>query len=282
MGNPIRCPNGRGARQRGRGRRERFLLVSAIVAASRRHIARRRSSPPGVRRSRHRSGPYSKFGFSTPLTACLCSCAACLLLDAADRGHVRSVGGGRRCPCLRMADETRDGARAAARSPRFSFSEPQGKERMAARPACLRILVGGCSGCGTITSPGLDSRLAGMHRRLDFSGYAALPILAPSGSVVLFAPIANRLNSPYIAARGDEHSLPRPPRGGTSCRVLHLLRRSVRQSWAGGQSYGPRCARCCCRRPRSGTAGRHRVLAAAMVCAALLRSPAGGLLQGQR
>ncbi len=116
----------------------------------------------------------------------------------------------------------------------------------------------------------------GYSPSLDFSGYAAF-ILAPSGSVVLFAPIA----IVWIAG------LFRPGATSAAHRVLlagplvvFYAFYGALADWSGGRSYGPRYLVPALLLLSPGAAllwdgwpTRHRVLAAAIVCAALLQLP---------
>jgi hypothetical protein len=182
--------------------------------------------------------PYSKFGFSTALTAAILAAAARLLVEAQATGDARFAAGAG--AALAFGWLTRH-EMAVALVPFAAALVLRAREARAPFPRRHLAALIGVAGAGGVLWAWYNivrfgSPLSvGYSPRFDFSGYAAF-LIAPAGSVLLFAPIVIL----WIAGLADA-------RLARSTRVL-LAGPLVAfygvygalADWPGGRSYGPR------------------------------------------
>jgi hypothetical protein len=182
--------------------------------------------------------PYSKFGFSTALTAAILAAAVRLLLEAEIHDNARySAAAG---AVLAFGWLTRH-EMALVLLPFTAALVLRAREANASFPwRHLAALIGGAAIGGALWGWYNLVRFGspfsvGYSPRLDFSGYAAF-LVSPAGSVLLFAPIV------ILWGAGLAH-----PRFSLSTRVLlagPLLvlyaMYGALADWPGGRSYGPR------------------------------------------
>jgi len=184
--------------------------------------------------------PYSKFGFSTALTAMILLGAAWLLAEAVDRRRVSLAAAAGLV--LGFGWLTRH-EMALVLLPFASFlllaADDPSSRPLARRQAAALI---GCAALGGILWVWYNvARFGspfsvGYTPRFGYAGYIAF-IASPAGSVVLFAPIAIVWLAGLVTSREI----------GTARRVL-LIRPLVvfylffgaLEDWPGGRSYGPR------------------------------------------
>lgn len=182
--------------------------------------------------------PYSKFGFSTALTAAILVAAARLLVDAQSKDDARYAAGAG--AVLAFGWLTRH-EMALVLLPFTAALLIRARETDARLPwRHLAALIGIAAAGGVLWAWYNVVRFGspfsvGYSPLLDFSGYAAF-FIAPAGSVLLFAPIV------ILWGAGLAH--PRVPR---SARVLlagpllvFYAMYGALSDWPGGRSYGPR------------------------------------------
>jgi hypothetical protein len=222
--------------------------------------------------------PYSKFGFSTALTAAILVAAARLLLEAQARDDARFAAGAG--AVLAFGWLTRH-EMALALLPFTAALLLRARETDAARPwrhlaAMIGITAVGGALWGWYNVVRFGSPLSvGYSPRLDFSGYAAF-LVAPGGSVLLFAPIVILWGvglAQSRVARSTKVLLAGP------LLVFYGMYGAL-SDWPGGRSYGPRYLVPALVLLAPGIAalwesgrGRRRTIAALCVLAAVLQLP---------
>jgi Dolichyl-phosphate-mannose-protein mannosyltransferase len=219
--------------------------------------------------------PYSKFGFSTALTALVLLAGAWFLADREPRHHLSSAaaaGAVLACGWLTRHEM------AIALVPFVAYlvlTDAPSRWRRAAvfvGCACAGGLLWGWYNVVRFGSP----LSVGYSPEFNGSGYAAF-LLSPAGSILLFAPIVivwlTGLFAPGAAGRADRVLLAGPL-------VVFYLFYGALTDWPGGRSYGPRYLVPALLLLAPGAAwlwerGRrwHPAIAAAIVVAALLQLP---------
>jgi hypothetical protein len=221
--------------------------------------------------------PYSKFGFSTALTAAILLGAACLLLDASARASTaRAAAAG---ALIGFGWLTRH-EMALVLLPFVAFVLLDARDRRIGWRLSYAFVACACAG-GAVWAwynfVRFGSPLSvGYAPSMDFSGYAAF-LLSPTGSLLIFAPISLL----WIFGLFRENAVPVARRvllAGPL--VVFYLFYGALADWAGGRSYGPRYLVPALMLLAPGAALvwdsralRHRTIAAVIVCAALLQLP---------
>jgi hypothetical protein len=221
--------------------------------------------------------PYSKFGFSTALTAVILLGAACLLLEASARASVaRAAAAG---AVIGFGWLTRH-EMALVLLPFVAFVLLEARDRRTGwRLACAFVACAGAGGAiwAWYNFIRFGSPLSvGYAPAMDFSGYAAF-LVSPAGSLLVFAPIVLL----WIVGLLRANAMPAARRvllAGPL--VVFYLFYGALADWAGGRSYGPRYLVPALMLLAPGAALvwdsralRHRTIAVVIVCAALLQLP---------
>jgi hypothetical protein len=221
--------------------------------------------------------PYSKFGFSTALTTVILLGAASLLVAASSRtGTTRAAAAG---VLVGFGWLTRH-EMALVLAPFVAFILLDARERRTGwRLACAFVAcacVGGVSWAWYNLVRFGSPWSVGYAPSIDFSGYAAF-LVSPAGSMLLFAPIV--LLWAFGLFRANATSPARRVLLAGPLVVFYLFYGAL-ADWAGGRSYGPRYLVPAVMLLAPGAALvwdsralRHKTIAAAIVCAALLQLP---------
>ncbi len=181
--------------------------------------------------------PYSKFGFSTALTAAILLGSAWVLIEAADRESTRraAVAG----TIVGFGWLTRH-EMALVLLPYVLFLVLAARDRK--RGWSQAAVLIGCAAIGGLFWAWYNVArfghpfAVGYSPRLDFSGYAAF-LFAPGGSILIFAPIAVA----WAIGLFGSHTVSPARRvllAGPFA-VFYLFYGAL-ADWAGGRSYGPR------------------------------------------
>jgi len=221
--------------------------------------------------------PYSKFGFSTALTAVILLGAACLLLDASARASAaRAAAAG---VVIGFGWLTRH-EMALVLLPFVAFILLDARDKGIGWRLASAFVACACAGgvvWGWYNFVRFNSPLSvGYTPSTDFSGYAAF-LVSPAGSVLIFAPIV--LLWIFGLFRANAMSTARRVLLAGPLVVFYLFYGAL-ADWAGGRSYGPRYLVPALMLLAPGAALvwdsralRHRTVAAVIVCAALLQLP---------
>jgi len=181
--------------------------------------------------------PYSKFGFSTALTAAILLGAACLLIDASARASVaRAAAAG---AVVGFGWLTRH-EMALVLLPFVAFILLDARERRIGLRLAAALVACACAGgvaWAWYNFIRFGSPLSvGYAPTMDFSGLAAF-LVSPAGSILIFAPIVLL----WIAwlFRANAMSAARRVLLAGPLVVFYLFYGAL-ADWAGGRSYGPR------------------------------------------
>jgi hypothetical protein len=221
--------------------------------------------------------PYSKFGFSTALTAMILLGAASLLLAASVRASlVRALVAG---AVIGFGWLTRH-EMALVLLPFVAFILLDARETKTGVRLASAFVACACAG-GALWAwynfVRFGSPLSvGYAPTMDFSGYGAF-LVSPAGSILVFAPIVVLwivgLLRPHVMSAARRVLLAGP------LLVFYLFYGAL-ADWAGGRSYGPRYLVPALLLLAPGAAVlwdsrvlRHRTIGALIVCAALLQLP---------